>query len=667
MQTNPVFPPKTSTPKLRKKAEVENNEMHFQQALKDMQAQNQAMFASTINASRMPVPEPPIFNGDPMHYVDWNRSFHRFIDSNTSLTISDKLYYLRYYTEGEVRDIVSGYYSLDSVEAYNTAKGIIEERYGHPFRIVQAYRNKIAQWPKLKSNDVKGLQRFSDFLKTCQTTMLKYPSLSILNDYEQNKRLKNILPDWLARSWNREVVKYTEHYFDEFPPFSKFVLFVELEAKIASHPIAMDDSSAPSEQCVRERPQAKSYASKTHVANSINVHDQKECLLCPGQLHRLFECPVFKEKSVEDRLAIILANKRCFLCLNAGHIKDKCRLRISCRICNKVHNTLLHKEAHQPVSETMAIAHSMSCANTCTSMLVPVYLSNRSNQEILTYAMLDTQSSVSFITKALASKLTVIDPISTQLQLSTLTSNNTHVQCHRYDNLLVRGHNSSHFVRLPKCFSTESIPNQLARPSHDQLRAWKHLSGVLHEFPPVFDVDVGLLIGYDCPEALAPINSIIGEAHEPFAVKTKLGWSIVGELAPHKQKAESDVYQTFSCLTTSHCTDSKFNEIIPRVVQEHLEEGFADLDSKSHNDELLPRILSSNIKHESDNFYSNPLPVVQDKPPKLPNNYRRQALSRLNSLTQKLNSDLQITRKYEILMKTLLDNGDTEVVDDLLL
>ncbi len=55
-------------------------------------------------------------------------------------------------------------------------------------------------------------------------------------------------------------------------------------------------------------------------------------------------------------------------------------------------------------------------------------------------------------------------------------------------------------------------------------------------FPKVLqlqDCDVGLLIGYDCPSALAPLEVVIGGENEPFAQKTELGWSIIGAVNPH--------------------------------------------------------------------------------------------------------------------------------------
>lgn len=42
------------------------------------------------------------------------------------------------------------------------------------------------------------------------------------------------------------------------------------------------------------------------------------------------------------------------------------------------------------------------------------------------------------------------------------------------------------------------------------------------------DCEVGLLIGYNCPQALLPRAVISGKEDELFAMRSVLGWSIIG-------------------------------------------------------------------------------------------------------------------------------------------
>ena len=64
-------------------------------------------------------------------------------------------------------------------------------------------------------------------------------------------------------------------------------------------------------------------------------------------------------------------------------------------------------------------------------------------------------------------------------------------------------------------------------PTAETEMKWPHLNSIAKQFPPLQDCGIGLLIDYNCAEALAPQASVTGEGNKPCAVKTALGWSIV--------------------------------------------------------------------------------------------------------------------------------------------
>ena len=52
---------------------------------------------------------------------------------------------------------------------------------------------------------------------------------------------------------------------------------------------------------------------------------------------------------------------------------------------------------------------------------------------------------------------------------------------------------------------------------------------MVHQLPEnELDVKIGLLIGYNCPRALVPLEVVVGDPAAPHALRTPLGWSIVG-------------------------------------------------------------------------------------------------------------------------------------------
>ena len=101
-----------------------------------------AAITDSISMSRLPVPEPIIFKGEPIEYSDWKSSFYALVDRKC-ISASYKMYYLRRYIEGPAEEAICGLFLHSSKEAYDRAWKILDERFGHPFIITKAYRSKL--------------------------------------------------------------------------------------------------------------------------------------------------------------------------------------------------------------------------------------------------------------------------------------------------------------------------------------------------------------------------------------------------------------------------------------------------------------------------------------------------------------------------------------------
>ncbi len=123
-----------------------------------------------------------------------------------------------------------------------------------------------------------------------------------------------------------------------------------------------------------------------------------------------------------------------------------------------------------------------------------------------------------------------------RLKLTTMTSRNIIVPCQRVMGLSVRGFSSTMRIGLPPAYTRHSIPLDRSHiPTNETAKRCAHLKSIVDELPSLKNCDVGLLVGYDCAQALAPRQVIIGEKQEPYAQKTDLGWSIVGCSKPSNE------------------------------------------------------------------------------------------------------------------------------------
>ena len=113
---------------------------------------------------------------------------------------------------------------------------MLESRFGDPFVLANAFRDKLDAWPKVQSRDIKALRKLVDFIKQCDAAMESVSSLSVLNDERENKKILCKLPDWIIPRWGRLVSNYREER-RVFPHFHEFVNFMVKESNIANDPI----------------------------------------------------------------------------------------------------------------------------------------------------------------------------------------------------------------------------------------------------------------------------------------------------------------------------------------------------------------------------------------------------------------------------------------------
>jgi hypothetical protein len=170
--------------------------------------------AESVNLNRLPVPEPNGFTGDPLHYIEWKTSFEMFIERK-GIPPQEKIFYLKKYIGGAARKALDGFFYSSSQLAYENARKILDERYGHPFIMQKAFRDKVDRWTKIDSTS----------------------SFSILNDCIENKKLLSKLPDWASLRWNRQVTKALDET-GSYISFKQFVEFKVSEARVACNPIS---------------------------------------------------------------------------------------------------------------------------------------------------------------------------------------------------------------------------------------------------------------------------------------------------------------------------------------------------------------------------------------------------------------------------------------------
>lgn len=255
------------------------------------------------------------------------------------------------------------------------------------------------------------------------------------------------------------------------------------------------------------------------------------------------------------------------------------------------------------------------------------------------YALLDTQSDTTFILKDVADTLNVIkDPV--KLKVSTITSRTKVVSSEKVTGLQVRGIKSETKIKLPVSYTREYIPaNRSHIPTSETARSWPHLEHLADEISQALDCEVGLLIGYNCSQALAPRGVIHGSEDQPFALKSALGWSIVGynsaatDYEDEIGVSHRIITKQVTPTTMAHselkpevhfASRTQVKEMIsPSDIIKVFESDFAERTSEevpvSQEDLQFLAKLKEGIKQKPDGHYEMPLPFKKERP-SLPNN-----------------------------------------------
>ena len=276
-----------------------------------------------------------------------------------------------------------------------------------------------------------------------------------------------------------------------------------------------------------------------------------KCYSC-GSADRLERCPDFISKSVRERIILARYKGLCLNCLHKGHFATQCQSSFRCKQCQQLHHSLLHKTTEdkegadvnlqrnsdpkeqasvnatttEPIApiETTSHTYSMTSRTKVALQVVPVKIMNNDGHSVTTYALLDTGSEETFLSKTISDRLGLEVKNCSTLAVCTLSGESSvnvgqaNVQVKAVDNHEDR----TLTIENVKVIDNLTITTTRAR----DLSQWPHLTDL--KIPDVENNQVTMLIGANVPEAQVHEECRRGRSGEPYAVRTVLGWAVLG-------------------------------------------------------------------------------------------------------------------------------------------
>ncbi len=476
------------------------------------------------------------------------------------------------------------------------------------------------------------------------------------------------------------------------PEFIHFAKFVQLEAKVATDPVfsrqALDKIGQDDKTKVKKGIKGPTQRYISNLTIDGRTHSQS-CLLCKGR-HDLDDCKDYMKKSLSDRRAFKASSKLCYACYGEGHTSRGCLKRRTCKICSAPHPTGLHdrnfrlkgRKVNEAIKRTentdsstqtderndqnvarstcsITIGNQDNATSSLVSMpIVPVKLKSN-NKEILTYAMLDSCSTGTFISEEAFSQLET-QGTDTTVMIRTMNGPSVH-DSKVVTGLIVTSLNDENSIELPKTYVRNEIPETEAEIPHpESFRQWPYLARVIDQLPPhLKNVKIGLLIGTNCPKATEPKDFVVSENGGPYAVLTFAGWTVVGPLHMSRRTELLDchrivVQEIGADQPSEHhfIVQESVKEIVtPEALNKMFEVEFSERRDDGHflsqEDKCFLQKMDDGIKHIG-GHYQMPLPFRDDNI-MMPSN-KKQAVLRAEWLKKKLVKNEDFHEDYTTFM-----------------
>ena len=571
--------------------------------------------------------------------------------------------------------------------------------------IARYCENRLEMFPRIAANDAEGLEELAVLLKRCLVAMEETSTTTAIDSPSFIATVAEKLPIESKRKWVTFALKCQRknQQIAGFQKFAEFVIKQSLKANSVYGKLLFPKASRKGDLNLF-KPRERSTRALTSVASGPARHVKiNELCLCCKERHKLEECPEFLHMSIKDRKLFVRSLKICFKCLVQGHMMRDCKAKLQCsrRDCtSQNHHTLLHFDR----SDVKTIAASDSTSDpthletgNCMHAVLPSYNQKQTKQhaayldiipvrvrindeEVRTYALLDSGANRSFCEKVLFEKFEAPESEQVVCSINTLareTPAEMKTVAMPLTILPLRGEEE---IQLSEVLVTDLIP---ATPNHlpdtKVLEDLEYLEGV--ELPELEEGTVTILIGNDNVYAHRCLESRFSADPERFpdAVCTPLGWLLKGSaLVESPNLLDSDF--VFFTNVDSFGDDPVLGEILvndkgdvwnnPSTMDTDLMNveklmSWAQMNKEvsefgmkySREDVVAYDLMKRNINYV-EGHYELPLPWKNDSivlPESLQNSERH-----LQLLKRRLVKDPELCKKYSQQIETYIQKGYAE-------
>ena len=171
-----------------------------------------------------------VFDGDPMTYWPFIRSFETHISSKLSSGPAKLVYLLQHCSPGNRKNLE--HFSRDTESGYELARDSLFNDYGQPHIIAYCCEQKLLNAPRIKVKEASSLKNMAVLMEKCLSMLIDIKDFATLNSLGTIRRIMEKLPEQMQKDWVSWVFKHFKSTGSQakFPELVQFVRDVSDEA-----------------------------------------------------------------------------------------------------------------------------------------------------------------------------------------------------------------------------------------------------------------------------------------------------------------------------------------------------------------------------------------------------------------------------------------------------
>jgi len=548
----------------------------------------------------------------------------------------------------------------------------------------------------IRYEDTTALQDYALFLRGCCNAMADLQYMQELDMPTNMKAVILKLPFKLREKWRTAACDIMERQ-KRRAQFSDVVNFIEYQVKIISDPIfgsiqhvEMRPTGKPKDvykwkSPFQSKPKVKGDSFVTNVTKPIVGEIQRvntehlsrqsksnaTCLCC-SQGHSLEQCKEFEKKKHREKVNFIKEKAVCFGCLHVGHKSTECKRRLTCKVCNQKHPSVLyinfkefkvdkavntnHEQNVEPtinnsLASTQMCGHIGAGSSSGILPILPVQVkSAKGNKIVQTYAFLDPGSTSTFCSESLMRKLH-LNGRKTNICLLTMSPKTT-VSSYVISNLEISSLDGNHFYELPEVYTQKQMPvSQANMVNQEDLSKWPYLEDIQI---PYIQAEVQLLIGTNASKLLEPWEVVNSQGDGPYAIRTLLGWVVNGSLGSYQNEQHTARVNRISVESLEWLLEKQYLHDFNEKMSEDKEE-------MSREEAKFMEIMEKSVSFKN-GHYSLKLPFKNNDV--VMSNNLNIAKQRLMGIKRKFEKNVKFQQEYTDFVNEMVIQGYAEKVPE---